>query len=406
MTNSILKKTIPALLLGAVSVGSSYGMEVVLTGANRAMHSIGPKLNQVIHAQKSINNVHCPMGVYDTLGLLGAISEERIQHEIAEFTGDDQIITHLTSLNRLLLANSQPHVSAYKWDKRKFDFTNGVYALMAEQLNLNTGHEEKLQALGSQIIGVNFSKAQQTADTINGIVARDTHGKITEILPADSFDQDSVFVLLHTLYVNASWCFDEAEESLMQFKSLEGEKKFVKSLGLKAHNLKFTQQEGVIFVSLPTVGDCQLTIRHSKNSTDLKPITESEIRDLMGRQEEYIRSFDAPYISMKADLNLKSLLGDQLPQILQGSFQTELTSASIRIADYIQKVTFDMTNKGIEASAATAMHGVKESCRMKREKDGPIIQIDSPFTFALTKTMNGTDYLLFQGQVVNHEVME
>lgn len=106
---------------------------------------------------------------------------------------------------------------------------------------------------------------------------------------------------------------------------------------------------------------------------------------------------------MKQSLDLKTLLGGHLPQVLRRSFNTALADRSIKIANYIQKVTFELSDKGVEASAATALHGVKESARMYQK--GPIININSPFSFALTRSLGGQDYLLFQGQVVNHDVL-
>ncbi len=422
------------MLLGVVSANNSYGMEFfqdtlnslgsaltsmfedevqvtsmledkeqVTGGANTTMHTVGSKLHTVIQAPKITNSVKCPMGVSQTLALLQAISEERIQTEITQFTGDAQIGDNTANLNSLLV-NSKPYEPEHKWDKRKFEFSNGVYALMAEQIKLNKGYEPKFTALGAQLIGVDFSNPTEAAAKLNGIVDKDTRGKIKEILSADSFTADSIFVLLHTLYVNASWQLP-ADETHKPFTNLSGKKKTVKSFEIEEYELKFTQKNGVNLISLPTVGGCNLTIRHCKNNEDLRPITEGEIASLMGEKPEYVRYFSAPAVSMKADLNLKTILGDHLPQILNGAFQTELTSERIEIADYIQKVTFDMTSKGVEASAATVIHAMLESCSMSKPKKGPEIRIDSAFSFALTKNMNGVDYLLFQGQVVDHEVM-
>ncbi|MBY0271789.1 MAG: hypothetical protein K2X02_00015 [Alphaproteobacteria bacterium] len=106
---------------------------------------------------------------------------------------------------------------------------------------------------------------------------------------------------------------------------------------------------------------------------------------------------------MKQSLDLKILLTGYLPQILCGGFRTTLADSPIKITDYIQKVTFELSNKGVEASAATALHGVRESACIY--PNGPNISINSPFSFALTRSLGEQDYLLFQGQVVNHDVL-
>ena len=61
-----------------------------------------------------------------------------------------------------------------------------------------------------------------------------------------------------------------------------------------------------------------------------------------------------------------------------------------------------MSDMGVEASAATAMMGQLESCAMLLPNRF-IVNIDSPFSFALTLAVNGTDIPLFFGIVENRD---
>jgi serine protease inhibitor len=61
-----------------------------------------------------------------------------------------------------------------------------------------------------------------------------------------------------------------------------------------------------------------------------------------------------------------------------------------------------MSDMGVEASAATAMVGQSESCAML-PRNSLIVNIDSPFSFALTLVVNGTDIPLFLGIVENRD---
>lgn len=412
MRSLMMKKAVPAVIFSAVSMGSSIGMDLPGTDANTAMHTVGLKLHKAIHANQPINSVKCPMGVNQTLALLHAVAEDRIQTEIMQFTADQNINSTMTNLNQLLQANCQSYVPKIESDddifgladNKKFDFTNGVYALLSDSIVPKEGAAAKLSTLGAQLISVDFNDSDAAAAMINGIVAKDTRGKITEILSADAFTQDSAFVLLHTLYVNASWDLEDVEKTNENFTNLSGDKKRVKFLEIEGTHLRFSQTDGVDLVTLPTFGGCHLTIRHSKAANDLRPIMETEIAALVESRVKYVKSFSAPYVSMKSDWNLKQLLSDDLPQVLKDSYKTELCSQDVYVSDYIQKVTFDMTKKGVEASAATAMQFMNESCCMY--SDGPIMKVDSAFSFALTKTMAGKEYLLFQGQVVDHDVLK
>ncbi|MBY0500630.1 MAG: serpin family protein [Alphaproteobacteria bacterium] len=360
-------------------------------------------MHNIIQKEHSTNNVYCPLGVTQTLALLSAIAEESIRGEITQFSQNPRMVEDMTALNGLVQASSNPYAPTNKWDNRRFDFTNGVYALLASHLNLNKDRVTPLAAIGAQIMETDFSDSAETASKINTVVEKDTKGKIKELFSPEAFSQDSVFVLLHTLYVNASWIWGDVEKSHFKFSDLNKKGKYVKSLALSGTSLQFTQNNGVTLVTLPTVGGCNLMLRHSSNIKDIRPIDAAEISYLRNSTPQYTQLFTAPFVSMKQSLDLRTLLGGYLPRVLRGSFNTALTDRPIKVAEYIQKVTFELSDKGVEASAATALHGVKESARMYQS--GPIININSPFSFALTRSLGEKDYLLFQGQVVDHDVL-
>lgn len=367
------------------------------------LYLTGIKLHAVIQKEDPTNNVYCPLGVAQTLAFLSTITEESIQDEITRFSQNPRIIEDMTALNGLIQDSTNYHTPTNKWDNRNFDFVNGAYAFLASHLNLNEDNASPLEAIGARIMETDFSDSVKAASKFNAIIEKDTRGKIKELLTAEAFSQDSVFVLLHTLYINASWVWGNVEKSHLKFSDLNKRSKHVKSLTLSGTSLQFTQNDGVTLVNLPTVGGCNLTLRHSHNIRDLRPIEAAEISYLRSTPIQYTRLFSAPFVSMKQSLDLRTLLNSYLPHILRGTFKTTLTDRPIKIADYLQKVTFELSDKGVEASAATAMHGVTESARVYRS--GPIISINSPFSFALTRSLQGQNYLLFQGQVVNHDVL-
>lgn len=383
------------------SISDENGVEAY--DANATLYLTGAKLHAIIQKEQLTNNVYCPLGVTQTLALLSAIAEESIRGEITQFSQNPKIVEDMTTLNESLQASTNPYAPTNKWDNRRFDFINGVYALLASHLNLNKDGVIPLAAIGARIMKTDFSDSADAASKINAIVEKDTKGKIKELFTPETFSQDSVFVLLHSLYVNASWIWGDAEKSHFKFNDLNKKEKHVKSLALSGTSLQFTQNDSVTLVTLPTVGGCNLTLRHSSNIKDIRAIEAAEISYLRNSTAQYTQLFNAPFVTMKQSLDLKTLLGGHLPQVLRGSFNTALTDKSIKIADYIQKVTFELSDKGVEASAATALRGVKESARMYQS--GPIININSPFSFALTRSLGGQDYLLFQGQVVNHDVL-
>lgn len=365
---------------------------------------VGKKMQTILNEEGPINTLCCPLGVAQTLALVGAISEAIVKGEVNEFVQNPNVVEEMTALNKLLQTSEKSYSTGRKRDPLKFEFANGVYAVLASHLNIDRGSATSLAEIGAEIMDVDFSDPSSAAAKLNKIVEKDTRGKIKKLFSESSFSQDSLFILLHTLYVNASWTLRDVEESHFKFKDTRGKGKNVKCLTANGAHLHFTQNEGVTYVMLPTLGGCHLTLRHSSDLKDLKVIEPSDIISLMNTKPQYTHFFHAPFVSMKKTLNLKRLLKNYFPKLLEDSFQTTLANEHVQVAKYIQKVTFDMTDKGVEASSATALHGEIESAVIYQ--DGPIITINSPFSFALTRTLAGQNYLLFQGQVVNHDVLK
>ncbi|MBY0271788.1 MAG: hypothetical protein K2X02_00010 [Alphaproteobacteria bacterium] len=218
------------------------------------LYLIGTKLHAAIQQEHPTNNVYCPMGVAQTLALLSAITEEPIRDEIAQFSQNSRIVEDMTTLNGLIQDSANYYTPTNKWDNRNFDFINGAYAFLASHLNLNEDSALPLEAIGARIMEADFSDSVKAASTFNAVVEKDTKGKIKELLTAETFSQDSVFVLLHTLYVNASWIWGNVEKSHLKFSDLNRRSKYVKSLTLSGTSLQFTQNNDVTLVNLPTVG--------------------------------------------------------------------------------------------------------------------------------------------------------
>ena len=100
------------------------------------------------------------------------------------------------------------------------------------------------------------------------------------------------------------------------------------------------------------------------------------------------------------------LIGQRyIPQLLE-EFQTKLIVEPISTAAYMQKITFEMTDSGIKASAATLFDGERTGRARRGADKGEIIKIDSPYTAALTKKIGGIEYLLFQIQIVDSSAMK
>lgn len=240
------------------------------------------------------------------------------------------------------------------------------------------------------------------ANKINETVSKDTNGKITDIVSADNFNEETKCTILHALYIKSQWLFNNVQEGTILFKNIKSEYDPVKSFKFSRKYVPLIQKDGINLIALPMAGDCHIIIRqNTKKIQDLKSIGQKEIADLMDDRNHKEVNFDAPMITMKKTINLKELLADQLENTLYESFDTKL--GSLGVSSYIQKLVFELNKDGGEAAAVTGM-GL-QSCSLKRTM--PIdIKINSPFTGAWVKKMNSEHYLMFQFKIIDTSVMK
>lgn len=371
------------------------------------LHTAGLKIHYLVQ-QSPQNSVHCPLGIVQTLALLDTISSSPVRQEIASFLSCSKITQNMKGLNRsiishcLSLSNDQSG-----WERRNnasFVFVNNSYAFMSTQLRLSNSCDADIDDLGGKRINLDFSNHAKAATAINKIVAQDTHDKILDLLSADSFKERPAVVLLHTLYLKADWLF-KAKEGHFIFTNLEQRKKYVKSFVIEAEYLKFYQQGKVSYVAIPTVGDCHLIVRHSETLGDLQPITQEQMERVLRMKPSYVKELQAPCVSMVIEHDLGQILGDLMPTVLKKEFDIQIHNHPIKVNKYIQKVTFDMTEEGIEASSATSMITFELKCA-SLVPDGPRFIFNSPFTFVLSQKIEGVgDYPVFHGEVMSEDVM-
>ena len=171
----------------------------------------------------------------------------------------------------------------------------------------------------------------------------------------------------------------------------------VECFSLEGHHLKVLQRGKTTLVAIPTLQGGQVLLRH--NPQEVTPISAVE-RAAFNRDgvEQSVKILKAPFVKIEASHDLKMNLSDLLPQTLKGNFTTDLTAAApISISSYRQKVTFEMSDTGVEASAATIMIACEECCGLREEYPGLEIILNSPFSFVLE--VNETP--LFNGMVVD-----
>lgn len=167
--------------------------------------------------------------------------------------------------------------------------------------------------------------------------------------------------LLKTSYMSADWNFNGAKTTYGSFTDINDNTQTITALQIKDESLKFehTRKTGFTLVSIPSTGGRNLIIRQSE---DIMPLTEGDIKSLMNSQAKKVRFFSAPIVCIENEL-----------------------------------FKFNMNHKGCEDSVITPIYELTKNMAIISEQSHTI-RITSPFTFAL---INSGNNILVQGQVVN-----
>lgn len=353
-------------------------------------------VNQHLDQQlKKSSYVFCPLGIGQTLaGSKHIVTSENIQKEFKQ--NADGLNRSLTPLNQEL--------AKIKNEKDKVMFSNNFYVYVdADKIgSIPEKTMNSFQNLGGTVSRLKFSDTKQALKTINEQVSKDTHGKIPKLL--ESVDKDTVLALLHTLYVNVKWAEGMNFKSDSDwFEDHQGENHNVAFFENKKIILKYLIVDGSHYVRIPTAGDFEIIIRY--NPKDVAMISPDEISTFQEKAKNTELDFKVPFVKMTQSLDLQNNLKELFPQFLTGKFASEplgIDDEQLKVGQYLQKVTFDMTDKGIEASAATFLGFTLESATIFQN---PQIHITGPFSFVFGKTVevNGKKEFvtLFQGQVID-----
>ena len=361
-----------------------------------SLYSVATQINSLISS--NLSTVFSPIGIPQTLALLYLVSQD-LQPEIEQFVSagvcEASLVDQITSLNYEF-----SKINCFIPDlnsKKEFIFTNNLYAILSDSLHSNQSQFGEMEAIGAHMMSMNFADSQTSVNKINEIVNHDTNGKISRILNSDDVDSRTVSVFLLTIYIKASWKF-VAKSSCLNFIDSGLATTSVKSFTHIQH-VKVIRKNGIDFVSLPTIEDGWLLIRHDSNPNNCEAITTTEIKDFQTNSQDILAKVTVPNVTLKVKHDLQALLAQELPKTLTNHFQTNLSEQSMEISKFIQLVTFEMSENGLEASAATALVMRKRSCVPSLQIEPLTININSAFSFVLIKTINSIDYPLFSGHI-------
>lgn len=256
---------------------------------------------------------------------------------------------------------------------------------------------------GSGVETVDFTADPERARrAVNAWVGERTNDRIPELLPPETLDVDTRFVLVNAVYLNARWAqeFDPQFTRDAPFTTAAGDTVDVPTMALQ-RELMYASGDGWQAVELPYVGD-ELAMLLFLPEPDFLPTFEEIF--LVTDATQYLEPRLALVLLPRWDTAAAFSLGDQLaalgmPLALTDAadFSGITTDEPLKIGAVIHQANITVAERGTEAAAATAVEGEAGAAPPAEE---PVeLVFDRPFVFALRDRVTGA--VLFLGRVAD-----
>ncbi|XP_008551578.1 ovalbumin-related protein X [Microplitis demolitor] len=264
----------------------------------------------------------------------------------------------------------------------------------------------------SPMEALDFNKADEASQTINGWCAQKTNNRIREIVTADDVSGASI-VLVNAIYFKGVWNaqFDEDETESEPFHIDEKTTKNVDMM-FKRHTYNYGTLPDLdaVFVELPykklsESDSISMFIILPNTITGLKKAEESlnkvNFKEVHTNHHMTPINLSVPKFKIESTLQLQPTLEKLgMTDMFQDTADfTGITEAPpLKVTKVIQKAFISIDEKGSEAAAATAVMGMARSGATLNP--APVtVTVDRPFFYAIVHPATNT--VLFQGHITD-----
>ena len=265
------------------------------------------------------------------------------------------------------------------------------------------------EAAAVSVRDADFIRAAEAARLeINDLVAKQTEGKITGLLPPGVLDAFTRLVLVNAIYLKAAWAYPFPEGATSDapfYPEGPGAGTPVTARMMRlTEDLPYLRGDGYQAVVLPYAGG-RLAMTIVLPDGPLATVPEgfaASLADLTGRAQRRQVSLTLPRFRQEGAFGLVPML--QLLGITrafdpdEADFSGITTAQRLYISAVVHKAYIDVNEQGTEAAAATAVVMRMLSARMQTAPPVTMV-VDRPFLFAITDRTTGLP--LFLGQVTD-----
>jgi len=350
-------------------------------------------------AKSDGNLVFSPWSVSSALAMLyGGASGETAEQmaNVLHFPKDAHETDRLfSSLRQKLKIRQQPglmefHNANSLWVQRDFGFHSDFTSRIPRYY-------------GGVVNAVDFAgRPQDAARKINASIARQTRGKISELLSEDDIDDKVRLVLTNAVYMKANWKipFPKSETAHRPFLCANGQLASVPMMSHSEVTLPYYGCDEFQAIELPYVNPrfvMRLILPNKKNGLkELEPLLVSaDVLVSLEQMKEVKLDVQIPRFKIVHRVHLKKelcLLGMPVAFSDQADFSRTGAESPLKLDKVIHQAYVAVDEVGTEAAAATAATG-----RFLSYTWHPILRADHPFFFMIQDKQ--TKSVIFMGRI-------
>ena len=285
-------------------------------------------------------------------------------------------------------------------DDAKFNLANAIWVTSDPSFSVNRNFVKAVEnTFDADIVAADLPKS---IDAINDWAKEETFGMIDEILSKDSFDPETVMVLLNALALDALWanqaddraCFEDTfkgvdesvQKATFMWTECDGYIKGKNEVGI----VKNYRGGNYAFLALLPEGDVYDYAASLNAETFLKLYDKRK----KAQYNAVEVSAKMPHFSFECTVKLVDVLARMGMPSAFSSATADFgglgisSKGNIFIDNAIQKTFIELDNSGTRAAAVTAITMVPE-CAPAEKIERYRVELDRPFLYAIIDTENG-----------------
>lgn len=390
------------LFIVAIAISTTMCSQNSIVESNNSFtFDVMRNINKDDISKDGTNMFVSPFSIYDALAMAydGAAKKTAKEMRSVMKFKKDQTESHDEFVKLL---------NEYKKDNSVFTITNAAVA--QKNYNFLDSYMKCLKDFDATISQADFSKPEERADAvkkINDWVSKNTNKKITDLLSNNDIDELTRLILLNAIYFNANWSTEFKGEKTRQMTFYgKNSVEYVTDFMNGTQNVALSQSDDAQMMKIDYEKEkASMFIIMPKENVDIdkyiSELDEQKFASLEKSMQTFKADVSMPKFKIESRFEMKKVLmemGIKAAFTKSADFSKMNGKSNLLIDEVIHKSFIEVSEKGTEAAAATAVVVREKSLVMK---DNPKVVINRPFVFVIRENKNNA--ILFIGKYVKPE---